>query len=53
VLLAVDSDGIEFATASMAVEPIRTGSAVLELRAKFDASWEEPRVGRLSACHWL
>jgi len=37
MLLAVEPDGIEFATASIAVEPIRTGSAVLGLRAKFDA----------------
>jgi len=35
--LAVEDDGIEFALDSIAVEPIRAGSTVLGLRAKFDA----------------
>ena len=39
--LPVEDDGIEFALDSIAVEPIRAGSTVLGLRAKFDA-----RLGR-------
>jgi hypothetical protein len=35
--LSVEDDGIEFALDSIAVEPIRAGSTVLGLRAKFDA----------------
>ncbi len=35
--LPVEDDGIEFALDSVAVEPIRAGSTVLGLRAKFDA----------------
>jgi Nucleotidyl transferase AbiEii toxin, Type IV TA system len=35
--LAVEADGIEFAPDSIAVQPIRAGSTVLGLRAKFDA----------------
>ena len=35
--IAVEDDGIEFALDSIAVQPIRAGSTVLGLRAKFDA----------------
>jgi len=41
---AVDDDGISFDTASIVVRPIRAGSAVLGLRAKFDACLGRTRL---------